>query len=77
MLVLTCRHKEKIYITHEGVSTEIVVLGTSIGDGVNHDTAQIRLGFAAPREVIIDREKIHKARLANPDYAPRHASASC
>ncbi|MEM8562254.1 MAG: carbon storage regulator [Pseudomonadota bacterium] len=53
-LVLTAKEGERVYI-----GDEIVVTAARVKDG------QVQLGIDAPRDVIVDREKVRRQRKAN------------
>ncbi len=57
MLILERRIGEKIIINKEITIWVIGIQGN-----------KTRLGFEAPKTIIIDREEIHYQRLDNPDY---------
>jgi carbon storage regulator len=57
MLILTRRAGETIRI---GEDIEVTVMGVN--------GSQVRIGIAAPRNVIVDREEIAQKRLANPRH---------
>lgn len=54
MLILSFKNQEKLMIDFGGVLAEVTVLGVK-GDHVS-------LGIDAPKDVIVDREKIYRKR---------------
>lgn len=57
MLVLSQTPGEEVILTlPDGTEIRIAVLAI--------DRNRVRVGYAAPREIAIDREKIHKRKLA-------------
>ena len=63
MLVLTRREEQSIVIRVPGVHEPIVVMVLSVRRR-GHSTNGVRLGIAAPRSVVVDREEVddNKAR---------------
>jgi carbon storage regulator len=59
MLILTRRPGERLCIGENVVITILAVKGN-----------QVRVGIAAPREVAIDREEIHRRKLADRRSEP-------
>ncbi|MEM1152781.1 MAG: carbon storage regulator [Pseudomonadota bacterium] len=53
-LVLTAKEGERVYI-----GEEIVVTAARVKDGY------VQLGIDAPRDVVVDREKVRRQRKAN------------
>lgn len=57
MLVLMQKPGEKVILTlPDGTEIEVTLLGI--------DRGRARMGYCAPREIAIDREKIHERKLA-------------
>jgi len=68
MLILGLDPGEAIYLLHRGVRSS-VTLGSIRGD-------VIRLGFDAPKEVVILRETVYQGIVAGMQAAAGHASDS-
>jgi carbon storage regulator len=64
MLVLTRRLGETIVIDH---AVRVTVLDVK-GD-------RVRLGVAAPPDVIVDRQEVHERRLLSPEH--KHIAGDC
>ena len=62
MLILTRRVGEAIKI---GKDVTVTVMGVN--------GSHVRIGVAAPKNVIVDREEIAAKRKTNPDYKARSA----
>ena len=62
MLNLTRYPGQKIVVTHEKSGDQLTVEVVA----VNPDK-QVRLGMAAPRTFLIDREEIHEQRKRDPN----------
>ena len=60
MLILSRRPDSRVYLTVGGMTIEVIYLGQN-----DEHPSNARLGFIAPREVVIEREEIRAG------YAPR------
>jgi carbon storage regulator len=63
MLILSRRPNESLVIGDNSVVTILGIKG-----------AQVRLGIAASREVVVDREEVHQHKQAESDAREAHPS---